>query len=141
MSEEYKNVLRMDLIRDQVSWFNLPGHEFMRLDRDSSARNMTAGFYDRVIDGTIKLFIRREKRYVEDIKNTELERRFETHKYYYIKKAGVFYRVRSKKSILKLFNDKKKELAAFIRTNKMKIKKDPEVFITAVSRYYDQLIK
>ena len=141
MSEEYKNILRMDLIRDQVSWFNLPGHEFMKLDRDSSTRNMAGGFYDRVIDGNIKLFIRREKRYVEDIKGTELERRFELHNYYYIKKAGVFYRLKSKKSVLQLFKDKKKELSAFTKKNKIKFKKNQENFIIEVSRYYDTLIK
>ncbi|MCW3116282.1 MAG: hypothetical protein JWM28_364 [Chitinophagaceae bacterium] len=140
ISEEYRNILRMDLIRNQVGWFTLPGHEFVRLEADSNSRDMKDGFYDRVYNGKIKVFIKRTKKHVEEVKGSELERRYDAHDFYYIQKSGIYYNIKTKKSVLQLFKDKKKELAAFTRKNKLKFKRNKEGFITELSRYYDQLI-
>jgi hypothetical protein len=138
--QQYRNMMRIDLIRNRVGWFALPGHEFVRLEADSNSRNMNDGFYDRVYDGKIKVFIKHIKKYVEEIKGRELERRHDTYTYYYVQKSGIYYSIKKKKSFLQLFKDKKKELTAFTRKNKLRFKKNEETFITEVSRYYDQLI-
>jgi hypothetical protein len=93
-----------------------------------------------VYNGKIKVYIKRTKRYVEEVRGSELERRYDAYNLYYIQKGGIYYNIKKKKSVLQLFKDKKKEVAAYTRKNKIKFKKNQENFITEVSRYYDQLI-
>jgi hypothetical protein len=138
-SQEYRNILRMDLIRSRVLWFSLPDHDFVRLEADSNRKNMADGFYDRAYNGKIKVFIKREKRYVEEVKQTDLERRYDAFTYYYIQKAGVYYSIKSKKAVLDVFKNRRKELKVFIRKNGLKFRKNQGPFITEVSSYYDQL--
>ena len=141
LSPEYRNSLRMDLIRDRVGWFTVAGHDFIRLDADSNSIKMKDGFYDRVYNGNIKVLIKRTKKYEEEVKGLELERRYDVVDYYYILKDGRYHNIKNKKSILQLFKMKKKELSMFARKNKLKFKKNRENYITGMSRYYDQLIK
>ena len=141
LSPEYRNSLRMDLIKDRVGWFTVAGHDFIRLDSDSNSINMKGGFYDRVFDGNIKVLIKRTKKYTEEVKGLELERRYDVVDYYYILKDGRYHSIKSKKSLLQLLKVKKKELSMFARKNKLKFKKNREGYITGLSRYYDQLIK
>ena len=141
LSPEYRNSLRMDLIRDRVGWFTIAGHDFIRLHADSSSIKMKDGFYDRVYDGNIKVLIKRTKKYIEEVKGLELERRYDVADYYYILKDGRYHNIKTKKSILQLLKVKKKELSSFARKNKLKFKKNREGYITGLSRYYDQLIK
>ena len=141
ISTDYRNSLRMDLIRNWVGWFAFAGHDFIRLEADSNSRNMKDGFYDRVYNGNIKVLIKRTKRYVEEVKGLELERRYDMVDYYYVQKGGRYYAIRTKKSFLQLLKNKKKELSSFARKNKLKFKKNREGYITELSRYYDQLIK
>ncbi|MES1216490.1 MAG: hypothetical protein ABUT20_13320, partial [Bacteroidota bacterium] len=67
-SKEYRDILRMDLIRNRLAWFSLAGHEFVRLEPDSNSIKMPDGFYDKVYGGKINLFVKRIKKYVEEVK-------------------------------------------------------------------------
>lgn len=138
-SEEYKKILRQDLIRNKVSWFTLPGHEFVRLATDSSSLGMPEGFYERMYNGKVKLFAKRTKRYIEEVKGQELDRRFEQTNNYYILQNGKYYTVRSAKSLPGILKDKKREVNTFYRTNRKKYKKNKEQLIFEAVRYYDQL--
>ena len=58
---------------------------------------------------------------------------------YYIRKDGNMYRVRKKRSILKVLADRKKEVKSFIRTNYFDFRTNPDYQLTEVVRYYDSL--
>ena len=136
---EYKTTLRMDLVRNKIQSFSLPGHEFMRLHADSAAIGMPEGFYERMYNGKTKLFVKRVKLYVEEVKGNELERRYDLTTTYYIFKNGKYNNIRSKKGLLALLKDKKNELNAFIRSNKKRFKRNKELMIFETTKYYDQL--
>jgi hypothetical protein len=139
VAAEFRSVLRMDLIKSKLGWFTMPGHEFVRLNPDSSSLNMPQGFYERMYNGRTKLFVKRTKLYTEQIKGNELERRYDPTTVYYIQKEGKYYNVRSQKSLLSVMKDKKKELSTFIRSNKKRFKKNKEQLFFETTRYYDQL--
>jgi len=138
---EYKTTLRMDLVKNKIQSFSLPGHEFVRLHADSSAIGMPEGFYERMYNGKTKLFVKRVKLYIEEVRGNELERRFDPITTYYILKNGKYNTIRSKKSLLSLLKDKKNELSSFLRTNKKRFKKNKELMIFETTKYYDQLAK
>lgn len=138
-SEEYKKIMRQDLVKNKINWFTLPGHEFVRLVPDSSSMGMPEGFYERMYNGKVKLFVKRSKKYVEEVKGQELERRYELTTDYYVQQNGKYYSVRSAKSLPGIFKDKKRELNNFYRNNRKKYKKNKEQLIFEATRYYDQL--
>jgi hypothetical protein len=138
-SEEYKKIMRQDLVRNKITSFTLPGHEFVRLAADSSAIGMPEGFYERMYNGKVKLLVKRSKKYVEEVKGQELERRYELTTNYYIQQNGKYYAVRSAKSLPAVFKDKKREVNSFYRNNRKKYKRNKEQLIFEATRYYDQL--
>jgi hypothetical protein len=139
-NSEYKTSLRMDLVKNKIQSFSLPGHEFVRLNADSNAIGMPPGFYERMYNGKTKLFVKRVKLYVEEVRGNELERRFDPITTYYIQKNGKYYPIRSKKALLDLLKDKKSELNSFIRSNKKRFKKNKELMIFETTQHYDQLV-
>ena len=139
IAAEFRSVIRMALIKNKVGWFTTPGHEFVRLIADSSSIGMPGGFYERMYNGKTKLFVKRVKLYVEEIKGNDLERRYDPTTTYYVQKDGKYYNVRTQKSLLNLFKDKKRDLNTFIRSNKKRFKKNREQLIFETTRYYDQL--
>ncbi len=138
-SPDYENVFRMNLIKSKIGWFTMPGHEFVLLAADSSSIDMPRGFYERMYNGKTKLFVKRTKVYVEEVKGNELERRFDLRALYYVQKEGKYYNIRSQKTLLSVLKDKKKELSSFIRSNKKRFRKNKELLIFETTRYYDQL--
>jgi hypothetical protein len=138
-SEEYKKIMRQDLVKNKISWFTLPGREFVRLAADSSAIGMPEGFYERMYNGKVKLLVKRSKKYVEEVKGQDLERRYDLTTNYYIQQNGKYYPVKSAKSLPGIFKDRKKEVNSFYRNNRKKYKRNKEQLIFETTRYYDQL--
>ena len=66
---------------------------------------------------------------------------FEPKVAYYIRRNGQYQSVKNKRTVLAVLADRKKELTAYIRTQKIRFKPDPEPAIVAVARYYDELGK
>ena len=139
ISPEYRGVLRMNLVKSKIGWFTMPGHEFVLLNADSSSIGMPPGFYERMYNGKTKLFVKRTKVYVEEIKGNELDRRFDLSTLYYVQTNGKYYDIRSKKTLLRVLKDQKKDLGSFIRANKKRFRKNKEALIFETTRYYDQL--
>ena len=67
------------------------------LNADSSAIGMPAGFYERMYNGRTKLFVKRTKVYAEEVKGSELERRYDLSTSYYVQKDGKYYTIRFRK--------------------------------------------
>lgn len=57
----------------------------------------------------------------------------------YIRKDGVYHQVSSKRSVYKVFKDKKKQLQKFTSTRRLKFRKQKEETILALASYYDSL--
>lgn len=138
-NSQYIPMLRMDLVKNKIQSFSLPAHEFVRLIADSNSTGMPKGFYERMYNGKTKLFVKRAKLYVEEVKGDQLERRFDLKTTYYIQKKGIYYDVYSKKSLLTALKEKKAELSSFIRNNKKRFKKNKERMILETTQHYDQL--
>lgn len=130
----YRMAMRSELVQS----FWLAGHTFVRLT-DSTDRTLRTGFYDLLYNGRTQLVARRSKAIVINPSVTITYGVFEPHVQYYVRKEGHYLPVRNKKTLLNVLSDRKKELTAYVRKEKLRFKPDPEPAILALTQYYDEL--
>jgi hypothetical protein len=133
----FDSASRIVLRPELISWFKIQGHNFIRINGDST-RGVRDGFYDQLYAGPHEVLARRSKSVQESISGIVLTRTFEPSVHHYILFGNSFQPVNTKRSVLSLFQDKKKELRAYLRKNHIHFHRDPDLAITMMAQYYDQ---
>jgi hypothetical protein len=91
------------LIRENIEQFTLQGHTFIYITN----QDLEQGFYELLaVSGEVELIARREKKMKGDPK-VDAPYFIEATKYY-LKKGGIFYRVKNSAEILNLLSDNRK---------------------------------
>jgi len=102
---------------------------------------MPEGYYVRVYNGDHEVW-KRETCFLNSvIKDNNLEYFFEKRLRMYIYKDGIYYPVKSKKSVLRLFDSEKKDIKRLIKRYSLSFKNEPERSIVNVISYIDKLNK
>ncbi len=136
------NDTAMILVKEKVSAFNFLNHSFVNIAADSILTNAkTAGFYDVLYNGNVKLIVKRKKEIVEKIITQNSESSFIEKDNYYILKNEILYAVRDKNSVLDVLKENKKDIEKFLHQSKLKYKKNPELTMIKMVVYYDALNK
>ncbi|MFD1142731.1 hypothetical protein ACFQ4C_16515 [Larkinella insperata] len=132
------SVYRVRLQSIKVSRFSIPNHTVVRMVSDTAAKNgLRTGFYDQLYDGRLKVLAKRNKTIqTEFVQNTAKEE-YLIHNSYYIGKNGVYYSVKSKRSVLNLMADQKKALRRYLRENRIKFSENREIAIVKLTQQYD----
>ena len=124
---------------ERTSWFTIWDHTFIRLSRDSAANPLIhTGFYDLLYQGNTTLYkkiskiIKENSASVQGI-NTYVVESDE----YFIKKNSNYYKVKNKKSLMRIVYNRKKEIQQFIRKNKLNLRKDLDGALKKIVAYYD----
>lgn len=138
ITEYYYNGEKVQLIASKIDSFQLGKYKFVRLGANDVLKT---GFYNLVYDGKIKFYSKREKNLQQKVEATEVKREFEEKVRYYILKDGNYLSVKSKGSVLEVFEDNKEEIKQFIRKNHLKFKKDRENDIALTVEFYDHIQK
>jgi hypothetical protein len=135
------SIRRIQLLNDRIERFVLFDNNFVRLTRDTSnaASPIKTGFYNILYEGKSTLLKREEKLIREEVSTGELQRFIEIHTFYYLKKNNVYLPIRTRKAILTIFADRKKEIRQYIRKNKLSYKNDRDNMLSKVTAYYDLL--
>ena len=136
ISEHSLNGAKLELISEKISFFTLGTHTFVRLAADE-ARTITSGFHERLYDGKTKVYVRREKSLQQKVESNNIIFKFDEKNRVYIQKNGVYYAVKSKNSVLEVFNDRKQEVRTFMKKNGRITKNDRENAIARVAAFYD----
>ena len=134
----FNQIFRIDLPVEKIQDFRLLGHHFMRLYPDSTGI-IEEGFYDKMYDGKIRVFIKRQKLLVEERSGTDLLRVADQKDILYIQKGGVYHQVRNAKGLLNVFGNKKDVVRQHLRRNGIKFRKAREAATLTAVRYYDSL--
>jgi hypothetical protein len=137
---DYHKTYKINLPTDRIQGFELAGHTFVPLVHDS-LNGMKTGFYEQLYSGKIGLFAKREKKFLQEYSNMEVNYVALSKSFYYIRKGNGFYPVNSKKSLLNILKPKQKEVQQYLKKNKIKFKKDRENAALRAVEYYDQLTK
>jgi hypothetical protein len=134
----------LQLINQRVSSFIISGHSFIRLIADSLHPGIPkTGYYEILYPGHSQLLKKTFKTIIEEpsvYENTVI-RRIEQSESYYIKKAGVYQRVKSKTELLGLMHDHQKEIQKYIKKTNLNFRKDREDLLIRTVEYYDQIAK
>lgn len=136
--QHFNGVFKLELNTDQVKWFTLGGHTFIKLNADAG-NNIKAGFYDLLVSGKITVLAKRIKLVTEFIEGNELNRRIDSRPVYYAVKDGVYKPISTKRSLFNILADQRKEVQQYLRKNKIKFKRKSEYAIVKAVEYYNQL--
>jgi hypothetical protein len=138
ISEHILNGAKLELVSEKIQWFTMDGHTFVRLQKDKDGVIVT-GFHERLYDGTTKVFARREKMLQQRVESNDIIALFEDRNRLFILKAGQYFPVKNKGTVMGVFSDRKQEIKSFINKSKLRFKSSRESDIVKVSDYYDSL--
>ena len=137
--QHYNKVFLVRLIRAGIDSFSMQEHHFSHLGRDSIVEGIQEGFYDRIYNGNIKLYVKRKKVIQESIPDMQVERRVYQNDKYFLYTDSVYHDIHSESSILKLMKDKRSELKQTLRKHKVKFRKNREYAMKLMAEQYDAL--
>ncbi|RYG38039.1 MAG: hypothetical protein EOO01_29865 [Chitinophagaceae bacterium] len=135
------NDLNIILINQKVNGFTIRDHLFIHVREGvKETRFPGEGFYELLYNGPVQVLLKRSK-LLRDAARPEDPARFLQLNTYYIKKAGTWYEIDSKRSLLAACKDRKQELSKYIQQENLDFKKDPARTIVKVIDHYVQLAK
>ena len=130
-------ISKYDMLTEQVHYFDFSNHHFVRISSDTA--NLKTGFYDEIYSKKLRVLTRYEKSIQTTTNNQHLERFFDKSTSYFLKKGTTYFPVNSEGALIDVLKDKKKELKQYLKSNKIKFRKDPENALTLLAAYYDHL--
>lgn len=135
------NPLTLRLANEQVRYFFIKDHRFVRLVADSSAGGVVStGYYELLVDGRVQLLARRAKRLREQLSQRLINVEFVPADRYFLQKGGTYYAVTSKSAVVRLLADYGKEVQQFIRDKDLSFKKEQlGSSLAQVAVYYSSL--
>jgi len=123
----------VQLVHEHLEQFSLDGHHFVK----ESGSNIPEGFYEITYNGPTRVYVRWLKNVETVYKNGRLTAEFLPKTTYYIRKNDIFYPVKSKRSVLKVLQNRSTEIKNFIRSQNQYSSDNRIFFITACARIYD----
>ena len=130
----------IQLYRPKVRSFTLMKYYFIWLEKDTIS-NLRAGFYNQMYKShDLEVLIKRRKEIVNANEINSIREEFAVKDRYYIKKDQMIYRVRKMSSIVKVLEDRKKEVKSFIKKNQYRFRENPDIQLVEVVKYYDSLL-
>lgn len=128
----------INLFAPRVGWFMINDARFIYVDTKQFKGSLTPGFYQQMQDGKAVLLYKRSKKINEKITN-KLEQQYVDVVRFYLILNGNVHEVKSLSSVLTVLNDRRKELKEFLKTNKLKYRKNPQTVLNKMVAYYNQL--
>ena len=106
---------------EKVSYFNIEGHLFEKIHLPQFNKSGPAhGFFEKIHSGRhVQVYLKWEKQLFQPAKAEDSLAYYKEYQTWYIHKQGLLYEVNGKRGLLKILEDKKQELKAFIATNKL----------------------
>ena len=124
---------------EKVHAFTYEGHQFVKVHANNPVGSLKEGFYDVLLDDEISIYASRKKQINKAVKNGQLNIKFEVLDQFFVELDDNTYRVSNKSSLLQLFEDRKKQLKPYIKTNRLDLKRDFEASLIAVTQQYINL--
>ena len=135
--KDFRKAFNIVLPSNKIEQFTISGHTFIRLLHDSSNQIKT-GFYDQLYNGKIGLFVKREKKIFEKYLDLHTNNVAYERNTYYIKKEGIYYIIKNKRTLLNVLKNKKEQVQKYLRKNGLRFKNNTEKTMIMAVQYYDQ---
>lgn len=133
--------LTLRLVNEHVRAFTINEHRFVRVVADSSmGPAIGTGHYEVLVDSCVQVVAKRTKRLHEQLAQRAINAEFVEADRYFIQKAGVYYAVSSKATVVRAFAGHSRELQQFVRAQALKFnKKEFNRSLVRLARYYCSL--
>jgi len=138
VTPNYNGGLFMSLFSPRVKEFSFGGNRFVRLTRESTNGDMSDGFYQVLSSGKVTAFARSQKFIEEKVDITGINRWFEMKTRYYMLKDGKYKMIRSKKDLMNLLKEHRREVNQALSNLKLKYRKNAQQNIVAATDAYNQ---
>ncbi|MET6997327.1 hypothetical protein [Chitinophaga defluvii] len=130
----------MQLHQDRINKFTINQHQFIRIAPDSaSALGLSPGFYEQLYNNQLKVLARYSKNVQEEEIMNEKQYVVYSKRWYYLKIGDKYHQADNERMVLNLLKDKDKDIAQFIKKNKLSFKSNKELALTRIAAYYEQL--
>ncbi|WP_192579216.1 hypothetical protein [Dyadobacter aurulentus] len=127
---------------EKVDFFMLDDHNFVRMESGKDINpQMRTGFYDILYDGKSRTIVRRAKQRQEKIVDKRVIALYPQKSFFYILKDGKYHASQTKKAVLNLFPEHKKELRKALRDGKLRFRKQKDLAIAKMVSIHDELAK
>ncbi len=133
------------LAQEKIKRFVMRGHTFIRLSVNSTQSGVTLnGFYDLLYDGSVKVLAKRKKRQYRDLSAGAGGLAYATglayadKVSYFMYKDGVYFPVKSRRSVMKILQDRKEKVSRLASENNLSFGNDTGAVIAKLASYYDQ---
>jgi hypothetical protein len=127
------------LVNPRISSFSISGHRFIRLVSDSANSGIReTGFYELLYQEKSEVLKWTSKEIDEEPSISEgVVRRIKISNAYFIKKGTRYFRIKSKRDLPVIFQDRLKDMEHYIKKNHLKFRRDPDNTLIQSVRYYD----
>jgi hypothetical protein len=132
---------RLQLINERVNSFFIAGHHFVRVFQDPRFKGLIdGGFYELLYSGRTAV-LKRTKKNMQEVLSTNEGSIWNVNesKSYFIHTGGTWIYIRSRKDLLNILDNRRKEIQRFIKKNKLNYRKDRDNTLIQVAGYYDQI--
>jgi len=117
---DFHNQYKINLPANKIQQFILSDHVFVRIVH--------------------RLFAKRGKEIIEKRGSNAIDNVVNSTNAYYVMKKDIYYRFKNERSLLKILNDKKKEIQQYLKKNRVRYKDDPERTMIMAIEYYNRLM-
>ncbi|MEW4923993.1 hypothetical protein [Algibacter sp. 2305UL17-15] len=134
-----KKVNYLSLNSTLVNEFEILGAKFVRLENNSVLNsNYRNGFFKEAFNGkAFSFYVKYRKDKRQDLSEKKERYVFNEHQFYFVQHDKKFYRITSKKDILKAFPSYQKEIRLFYRKNPVLRRTSKAQFFTNLFMYLD----
>ena len=131
---------QVQLISQKLAGFTVNGKKFINFTSGRLPASLPeTGFYEVLHDGNMQCLIRRKKTMRRTIESHIVEVYYKEKVSYFLRKGQTYYPITSRKSLLKLLEDKRNELNHYIREQNISFKNDRDAAIAQVLQHYEEL--
>ena len=140
VSHLYNGDVLYRLLSEDVAYFDLLGHHFVRINPANASKLVPVGFYDELYNGKLRLLAKRTKGTQKGTRGFGVATiTYFQENNYYIKKGGVYYDVNGRGNFFGVLKDKKKELKKYLKDNNISFGDNREQAMASLAAYYDKL--
>ncbi len=136
----YQQQHELQLVPEKLRWFYIAQHVFVRITADAATPSfITTGFYEKLFDGTMTVFARRQKIPRQGTDAADSKGSYAVYNSYFLLLNDAFYQATDKNDFLSLMGTEKEAVARYIKDNKINFRKKRETAMVQVAAYYDKL--
>lgn len=133
------NIQRIKLNTADVLQFTIEDHRFLNLQQ--ATQNIPAGIYELLFKGKVTKLIKNNKKSITEelTSSSGILYYIKEENTYYIQHGDRYFPLSNRRSVLRAFSDRKKEMIQFMKTHKVSPRANNEAAYKLIAAYYDQL--